>query len=454
VTALAEILPDTAPPHSEESERAVLGALLIEPLALPTLSGRLQSEDFYTERNRIVYAAMLQLQEAGIEIDLRTLQAQLEQEGRLEDVGGVAYLASLDLDLPDIGRLDSYVEIVKERSVRRRLISTCRSVIRDCQDGGSVIQDALDTAEGTIADLRGEISLASDPRALEIEDFLALDVPIREPLISGLLHRQDLAMVYSWRGIGKTHFAIGLACSLACGENLLRWDVESPVGVLYVDGEMPVGALQQRFAAALAGTGARDLKAPLRIFAADLEESGLNLATPRVQAAVESQLEGVGVVVIDNLSTLFPCGDENLAGDWEIAQRWILKLRRRGIAVVLLHHSGKGGQQRGTSRREDVLDVVLNLRRPSNYRADEGCRFEIYFEKARSLHADDVRPFEAALTTDEEGRATWLIRNVKSNHAGEINELVREGLSQRQIANELGLNQSTVCRTLKKAAQQ
>jgi len=116
------VLKTTTLPHSEESERAVLAGVLVDPSVFPTLSGRLEPDDFYTERNRIVFSAMLEIQAAESTIDLRTLQAQLEQEKKLEDMGGVAYLASLDLDLPDIGRLDSYVEIVKERSVRRRLI--------------------------------------------------------------------------------------------------------------------------------------------------------------------------------------------------------------------------------------------------------------------------------------------------------------------------------------------
>ena len=118
-------------PHSEESERAVLAGVLLDPESFPLLSGRLGPEDFYSERNRTVFAAMLQVEEADAQIDLRTVQAALEQQNKLEAVGGVAYLASLDLQLPDIGRLESYVEIVKERSVRRRLIAACGSITRD-----------------------------------------------------------------------------------------------------------------------------------------------------------------------------------------------------------------------------------------------------------------------------------------------------------------------------------
>ena len=110
-------------PHSEESERAVLAAVLLDARGhLPQTSSRLRTDDFYFERHQKLYQGMLDLQEAGVEVDLRTLQARLEQQNELELVGGVAYLAGLDVDLPYLGRVDTYVEIIKERSLRRRLI--------------------------------------------------------------------------------------------------------------------------------------------------------------------------------------------------------------------------------------------------------------------------------------------------------------------------------------------
>ena len=115
-------------PQSEASERAILAAALLAPHVLALVSGRLEIEDFYLERHQLIYKAMLSLQEDGSEIDLRTLQARLELKGWFETVGGFAYLAGLDLDLPDLTRVETYVEIVKERSVRRRLVLACSEV--------------------------------------------------------------------------------------------------------------------------------------------------------------------------------------------------------------------------------------------------------------------------------------------------------------------------------------
>ena len=135
--------PQRALPHSEEAERAVLAAVLLDPPLLAAMAGRLVPEDFYGERHQLLYKAMLDLQAQATEIDLRTLQARLEQQDQLQRVGGIAYLSGLDLDLPDLGRAETYVEIVKERSLRRRLIRACGEITRDCLDGGLEAAQAL-----------------------------------------------------------------------------------------------------------------------------------------------------------------------------------------------------------------------------------------------------------------------------------------------------------------------
>lgn len=146
-------------PHSEESERAVLAGILLEPGVLATVASRLVDGDFYFERHQRIYRAMIDLQAAGTEVDLRTLQARLEQQGHIDAVGGLAYLAGLDVDLPDLGRIDSYVEIVKERSLRRRLIQACSDVTRSALDGGLEANEALGKAEQAILGL-GEEAVA------------------------------------------------------------------------------------------------------------------------------------------------------------------------------------------------------------------------------------------------------------------------------------------------------
>jgi putative DNA primase/helicase len=96
-------------------------------------------------------------------------------------------------------------------------------------------------------------------------------------------------------------------------------------------------------------------------------------------------LSDVDLVIFDNLSTLCTNGSESACDAWVPMQNWLLKLRRQGVAVLLVHHAGTNGRQRGTSRREDALDTVIALRRPEDYSPEQGARFEVHFEKLRSV---------------------------------------------------------------------
>ena len=129
---------------------------------------------------------------------------------------------------------------------------------------------------------------------------------------------------------------------------------------------------------------------------------------------------------------------------------WILGLRRRGIAVILVHHAGKGGQQRGTSKKEDLLDVVIGLSRPKDYDPQQGAVFVAEFTKARNLTGEDAESLEVSLAGDDD-RATWTWRTVEASTSDRVVALANEGLTPGEIATELEINKSTVSRHLRRA---
>jgi putative DNA primase/helicase len=291
-------------------------------------------------------------------------------------------------------------------------------------------------------------------RPLDLKRFLALSIKPREMLLDPILPEKGLAMLYAARGTGKTHVALGIVFAVATGAKFLRWQAPKPRRVLLIDGEMPGAALQERLASIVAGSPDIGFDpANIKILAGDLVEAGGigNLASPDVQDELDQWLDGIDLLVLDNLSSLTAVIRDNDAESWGPLQEWLLRLRRRGISVLIVHHAGKGGQQRGTSRREDVLDTSISLRRPADYSPTEGAKFEVHLEKARGVHGDAAKPFEAKLEI-RDGVAVWSTLELDDANRARVEALLDDGLSVRDIADETGISKSSVAR-MKKAIE-
>jgi putative DNA primase/helicase len=128
-----------------------------------------------------------------------------------------------------------------------------------------------------------------------------------------------------------------------------------------------------------------------------------------------------------------------------------LRLRRRGISVLIIHHANKIGEQRGTSRREDVLDTSIRLRHPSDYSITQGARFEVHIDKGRGIRGDDARPFEAWLKGDEH---VWTMSEIDDRDRTKIAELLATGMSVRDIAEAIGISKSSVHRLKQRIEQE
>lgn len=282
----------------------------------------------------------------------------------------------------------------------------------------------------------------------EIGDFLQRNIPPREHILAPWLPTQGLAMVYAARGVGKTFFALNVAYAAAGGGAFLKWTAPKPRGVLYIDGEMPAIAMQERLST-IVTTADYEPYAPFRILTPDIQRSKApNLANVTDIVEIERHLDGIDLIVVDNISTLITGnGKENDEESWRPAQDWLLRQRAQGRSVLLVHHAGKGGQQRGTSKREDVLDTVIKLKHPAQYEPEEGAKFEVHFEKSRGFYGDEAKSVTAWL--DQAG--FWNHRDLTESTFDQVVNLHREDLTPGEIAAELEINKSTVSRHLKKA---
>ncbi len=287
---------------------------------------------------------------------------------------------------------------------------------------------------------------------LEYKQLVAMDLPERKRHLAWLPEGGN-AMVYAVRGAGKTWFLLGLTAALVSGTDFLRWPVAESVGVLYVDGEMQLEELRRRETALLRQPPIR----PLYILSSEQVYHTLQRDLVLTSEAVRDEISGIldahpeiRVIVLDNVSSLFVGLDEDKKRDWEPIAAWLIRLRHRGLATILVHHAGKGGQQRGTSGREDVLDTVIHLAEPATHDAADGCHFEVRFTKCRSVKGPDVAPLDVKLT-EQNGQLTWTHQTLETSKQEEVRKLLAEGLTgDAVIAEALGITRSYAFKLRKK----
>ena len=437
---------------STDPESAVLGTMILYPDALTKGLNDLKPGVFESPRNRFIFETLKTIHSEGRPIDLVVLIDCLKEKGQLEKAGGSNYLENLAVNSPGGAGFTEHIKLLN-RNTQKRLAQHLFEDLAFRLKNGEAHELLLDEAQKRLGELKASTTEHKKGlRSIELRDFLGMELPYRENVLSPWLPAQGLCMIHAARGVGKTFVGLGIAYAVASGGQFLGWKASKPAGVLYLDGEMPANVMQERLAEIVKASPYK-LKAPLKLVTSDLQEHGMpDLGTIKGQEDINQLItDEIKLIIVDNLSCLVRTGKENEGDSWQPVQTWALGLRSRGLSVLFMHHSSKTGGQRGTSRREDVLDTVINLRRPPDYNPELGAVFEVHYEKSRGVHGKDAAPFETALKTDERGNQIWLTRSLDLCTYDKVVSLAAEGLSQKEIADELSLNKSTVSRHYRKA---
>jgi putative DNA primase/helicase len=253
--------------------------------------------------------------------------------------------------------------------VQDAAISEALSTLEDYSDTDTI--DAEDRPRGLVG--------------LTLHELARSVFPTRTPILmrgeTPVLCAGHLAQVYAERGHGTTWFALTLGLIAASGGSALGFSAPSPCRVLDIDGEMASLEIQER-AATLCDRLHVPLSATLTTVAADWQDRYLpRLDTVAGQEAVEPYVANADLIILDNRSCLFDPDGEKDPTAWQPAQDWLLSLRRRGKAVLLVHHSNRMGGARGHSKAEDPMNLLIKLTRPEDYRQDQGARFVVTFDR-------------------------------------------------------------------------
>ena len=297
----------------------------------------------------------------------------------------------------------------------------------------------------------GEESENNFKRAiLDADELRVINFPEKKKILFPWLSEQSLVLVAGWRGVGKTWFALGLADAITRGSNFGPWKTVTPAACLYIDGEMDLRDIKDRMET-LELSAEQERRESLLVYsdchASTLGLPKLNLKDQECRTSIKNACPNwnIKLVILDNLPSLCPGIDENSKQEWDPVNQWLIDLRFKGVSVIMLHHNKKDGGQRGTSGREDNIDISISLVHPADYTIEDGARFVAKFSKARIRNADlGLIADTEFLLKERGGRLVWTFSGTKKKNKVEVLRLLAQGIKQKEIHERLGLTPGRV----------
>ena len=390
------------PPHNIEAEQAVLGAILIDWTAMAQVVSKLSTDRFYSLQNQLVYDALIKLYTKGVRGDTLSLVDELTVEGKLEQAGGAAYIASLTEMVPSAANIEHYSDIVLDCSTRRELIKIAGELKTMAFERGQEDSKALlDTAEQKIFSLsqRNETTTIYDMKKIIKDDIELIDKRYKNKeeftgvpsgfskldMMTSGFQKSELIIIGARPSIGKTALAlsmmqhIALERNIPCGFFSLEMPYES-IGMRllsmssHVDmGRMRSGMLQRQDFNKIQDAAGRWYSAPLYT----VDTPNMRLLDLRAMARRMVANHKVEIIFIDYIG-LITTENPNAAvfeQVSEISKSLKALARELEIPIVALcqvNRDAEGNepnlaQLRGSGSVEQDADVVMFIHRERKY---------------------------------------------------------------------------------------
>ncbi|MFW6231610.1 MAG: replicative DNA helicase [Spirochaetota bacterium] len=321
-------LRDKVPPHNAEAEVATLGAILLDPEAIGRVLSYLRADDFYRSANGRIFSAIIALWEQSEPIDLITLTDGLKNAGDLDVVGGPAYVSSLTSSVPTSANVEYYARIVRETSVRRKLLRAANEMIADATREGIESREIVEEAERRIFEISEGQETGGYKQAREIvkqtveaieklyrtrEDYTGIPsgFPAVDKMLSGF-QNSEFIIIGARPSVGKTALALTMAANIS---------IRKGIKTGFFSLEMSDMAIMQRLIASEARIGSQKIRTGMlrpadfknltdaagSIYDAPLwisDTPGMRLLDLRAQARrMKSQL-GVQIIFVDYISLI------------------------------------------------------------------------------------------------------------------------------------------------------
>ena len=359
-----------APPRDSEAEVSLVVSLLIEDKGqtrrITQASRVVGPTDFLDERPRYIFEAVSALKEQEVPVNQITVAYRLAQgktpTGRtlLEEIGGQAWLSDAIRDLISPDAVEHFAQRVRAAAVKRRVF--LRSVrLATAAAGEEDVTHALSDAIADLSELRLGMH-SNEGRLFVFADELETTVPPRQWVVDGVLELDSVAEVYGPTGALKTFTMLDIACCVATG---VSWHGRAviPGVVVYIMAE-GIRAAQSRIWAWEQSNGCRVHDVALVPRNMELLDDA---EITRLLSRIELELPARPVLIVaDTLNRALAGKDENSPGDMGRLLRNIDILRRAtGATIVLVHHPGKDGSNRGHSSMPAAMTAIIKVTRTS-----------------------------------------------------------------------------------------
>ena len=233
-------------PQSIEAEQSVIGSMIIDKSSIAQVAEKLTEDDFYRDGHKIIYKSIFEMFKNDMAVDLVTLLEYLKSTDQLEKAGGVTYITEVSSSVPTTANLSSYIKIVEEKSILRRLIKASTAIIEDSYNKQGEVEGVLDLAEKKIFDIAEKRS-TSDFEALSDvleRGFLEIERLFNNKgQITGVpsgftdldaktsgFQKGDMVLIAARPSMGKTTFALNIAenAALREGKSVVIFSLEMP----------------------------------------------------------------------------------------------------------------------------------------------------------------------------------------------------------------------------------
>lgn len=217
-------------PHNLEAEQSVLGSVFVDQSTMRSIVDKLDAEDFYNYRHKVIYTAMVELFREDVMIDYMTLANKLETKDLLNDAGGIDYILSLTTAVPSIQNLVNYIDIVRDKSITRRIMDAARGIVEEGYKTADAIE-YVDQSEKRIFDIAKSRRTTDFARIGDITEQVILKVESAKNnlgRITGLdtgfddlndftlgLQPSELLILAARPSMGKSAFALNIATNVA-----------------------------------------------------------------------------------------------------------------------------------------------------------------------------------------------------------------------------------------------